>query len=112
VSDPRRANLRDFHRARGRGRAIELPAGVVRVDRATPWGNQYRIGQALAPYFPALERHHVIELYRKWLDMKLFADPEFIEPLRGKRLACWCAPDLACHVDVLLEVLDRTAVPS
>lgn len=25
-----------------------------------------------------------------------------LEPLRGKDLACWCAPDVSCHADVLL----------
>ncbi len=24
--------------------------------------------------------------------------------LRGKNLACWCAPDKPCHADVLLEI--------
>lgn len=27
--------------------------------------------------------------------------------LRGKDLACWCAPDQACHADVLLEIANR-----
>lgn len=28
-----------------------------------------------------------------------------LEPLRGKRLACWCHP-LPCHGDVIVEWLD------
>lgn len=27
-----------------------------------------------------------------------------LHTLRGHDLACWCAPELACHVDVLLEL--------
>jgi hypothetical protein len=27
--------------------------------------------------------------------------------LRGKNLACWCAPDALCHADVLLELANR-----
>lgn len=26
--------------------------------------------------------------------------------LRGKNLACWCPPDMPCHVDVLIAVAD------
>jgi hypothetical protein len=35
--------------------------------------------------------------------VRLPARPDF-EPLRGKRLACWCAP-LPCHGDVIVEML-------
>jgi hypothetical protein len=27
--------------------------------------------------------------------------------LAGRDLCCWCAPELACHADVLLEVANR-----
>ncbi|MES2671595.1 MAG: DUF4326 domain-containing protein [Pseudomonadota bacterium] len=30
-----------------------------------------------------------------------------LEELRGKNLACWCAPELKCHADVLLEIANR-----
>lgn len=30
-----------------------------------------------------------------------------IEELRGKNLACWCAPGAPCHADVLLEIANR-----
>lgn len=30
--------------------------------------------------------------------------PPDLEPLRGKNLACWCAPGAPCHADVLLEL--------
>lgn len=33
-----------------------------------------------------------------------------LEPLRGFRLACWCAP-LPCHGEVILEWLDSHAAP-
>ena len=29
--------------------------------------------------------------------------PDWLEPLRGKDLVCWCAPE-ACHADVLLKL--------
>ena len=44
----------------------------------------------------------MIARYREWIATQsdlLAALPE----LRGKDLACWCAPD-ACHGDVLLKL--------
>jgi hypothetical protein len=32
--------------------------------------------------------------------------------IRGKNLACWCAPGQPCHADVLLEMANREAVPT
>lgn len=69
----------------------------VRIDRATKWGNPFRIGRDGW-------RKEVIEKYREYLlgrpDL-LAALPE----LKGKVLGCWCKP-LACHGDVLAEMAD------
>jgi hypothetical protein len=46
-----------------------------------------------------------MKLYRCWLDQRLKEDPDFIEPLRGYNLGCFCPPELACHADVILEFL-------
>jgi hypothetical protein len=53
---------------------------------------------------PPLSRERVIAAYRQWLLGMLVKDPTFLEPLRGKRLACWCAP-LPCHGDVIAEMV-------
>jgi hypothetical protein len=60
--------------------------------RTSPWANPYRIGQDGT-------RDEVIEKYRRYLlnNAALLAR---LPELRGKRLACWCAPE-ACHGDVL-----------
>ncbi|GDY72351.1 hypothetical protein SAV31267_018360 [Streptomyces avermitilis] len=34
-----------------------------------------------------------------------------VPALRGRTLACWCAPEL-CHGDVLAEIADGAAPPS
>lgn len=67
------------------------------VHRPTRWGNP----------FPVEEhgREASMALYAAWLDERLGEDPEFLEPLRGFHLGCFCAPELACHVDVLLRRL-------
>lgn len=66
------------------------PAGV--------WGNPYVVGRHGT-------REEVIALFREYLARS----PELVAmvrtQLRGKRLACFCAP-LPCHADVLAEVAD------
>lgn len=68
---------------------------MIYVGRPSIWGNPFKIG-------PDGTRDEVIEKYRAWL----LAQPELMSKLpelRGRHLACWCAP-LACHADVLLEL--------
>lgn len=72
--------------------------GDVFIGRPSKWGNPFVIGKDG-------DRAEVIAKYRAWIATQphlLAALPE----LRGKRLACFCAPQ-ACHGDVLAELLDR-----
>jgi len=84
-------NLRDFRDPEHPRRFI-LPPDVVRIDRRTRWGNPFTVKES--------GRDLAIALYREWAGM----NPDFLEPLRGKRLACWCAP-LPCHGDVIAELV-------
>jgi hypothetical protein len=109
VSDPRVLNQRDYPSTihlgpQGRWvRGRVLPDDAVRIDRRTRWGNPYVIGSPDADGRP-ISREVAVFCYRDWLDGMLLDRPDFLEPLRGKRLACWCAP-LPCHGDVILEKL-------
>jgi hypothetical protein len=63
--------------------------------RPTIWGNPFVIGEDGT-------REEVIAKYREYL----LGKPELLArlpQLRGKVLACWCAPK-ACHGDVLAEL--------
>ena len=77
-------------------RSVLNEPDVVRIDRATKWGNPYVIG-------PGASRAEVIEKYRArlWRDIRAgrvgLAE---LAALDSKRLACWCAPE-PCHGDVL-----------
>ena len=75
------------------------PAGSVRVDRETKWGNPFKVG------VHAATRSAVIEMYRRYLESApdLMYD---LRDLRGRDLACWCTP-LECHAHVLLELANR-----
>lgn len=70
----------------------------VRVDRATRWGNPFRLGQDG-------NRQEVIVKYRRYLWNELQTGRLGLHALAAldeKRLACWCAPR-TCHADVLTK---------
>lgn len=78
----------------------EIPPGAVYVGRPTKWGNPFTIGTHGT-------RIDVINKFRTRLEaMGPILRVEFLAPLRGKDLGCWCAPE-ACHADVLLEYANR-----
>ena len=80
---------------------------VVRIDRATRWGNPFVIGRD-GPHA------EVIEKYRAWLWREIRAGRvplEDLAALHGRRLACWCAPE-ACHGDVLAAAAGWAAIDS
>jgi hypothetical protein len=74
----------------------------VRIDRATKWGNPYRIPPEGRT--PENERE-ILGKYEAHVRSRpdlMAALPE----LRGKVLGCWCAPR-ACHGDVLARLADE-----
>jgi len=42
-----------------------------------------------------------------WLEQKLRENPHFLDELKGKDLMCWCPLTKPCHVDILLEYLNK-----
>lgn len=73
-----------------------LPSHVVRVDRASRWGNPYVIGRDGG-------RDEVCDQHEVWLRGELERSPDLqreIARLAGKDLGCWCAP-LRCHAETL-----------
>ena len=76
-----------------------MPSGAVSVAYPTKWANPFRPA-ARTPEANAV----AVEKYRQ----HLAEHPELVAAARaelaGKDLACWCAPELPCHADVLLAV--------
>lgn len=104
-------------------RGEPLPAGVVRVDRATMWGNPFRADRIS---HAALEAgaQTAGQAFDLWLGGHLYLHD--VEPnrraailarigiLHGKDLACWCPVDVPaghCHADFLLKRA-RDATPT
>lgn len=74
------------------------------IHVAPQWGNPFVL--AKQDWRDAAKRDEVIRRYREWV----VRQPHLVErarrELRGKNLACWCAP-LPCHADVLLEIANE-----
>lgn len=111
-----------------------MPDGAVYVGRPSRWGNPFRIyhGHSLIgpPWSLAREAWHHIpaaecmnayitsssalgpeEAVSAYLDVirvraRDEADrlSEWLAPLVGRDLCCWCPPSQPCHADVLLQI--------
>lgn len=82
---------------RKRTKGWKMPPNTVYVGRPTKYGNPFKIG--------TITREFAIAGYEDWLRRKLEKNPDFLDELKGKDLACWCPLDKPCHADVLLKVL-------
>lgn len=95
LSRRRGFDLRHLSRAQN-----DLPA--TRVSRPGKWGNPFVVG---APGIP--EAAEAVRRFRLDLLLLLSKDPDLLEPLRNKNLACWCQLGEPCHADVLLDLANR-----
>jgi len=95
---------------------------AVRVDRATKWGNPFKVGDAAAfavngRVVAAIvigSREGAAAAFERLMTGRFVATVEGREitypaapdvpDLRGRDLACWCPADEFCHADVLLEL--------
>ena len=75
------------------------PADAIYVGRPSRWGNPFRAGKDGT-------RDEVIAKFEAYALDKLTREPDWLEPLRGKDLVCWCFPK-ACHGDVLLRLANE-----
>ena len=119
---------------RRRTKGWRMPPGAVYVGRPSRWGNPWpteRVGPQLALaydwsgisaksplWFMWAQRGLLtmtpvaaevsVALYRRALEQCRKEMPdgldEWLTPLRGRDLACWCPIDRPCHADVLLEL--------
>lgn len=109
---------------RKRTKGWKMPANTVYVGRGSKWGNPFIVHTKLEGPFgnSQLTRESAVELYRDVVDG--YGSLPFISfevdqavaklrklnllELKGKNLACWCPFDKPCHVDVLLEIANRS----
>jgi hypothetical protein len=119
---------------RQRTKGWRMPEGALYVGRPSRWGNPFRIyhghsiigpmwhiAAATWGHIPTIEcvygyvtsssplsTRGAVSLYASLLEVRARVEPDrladWLAPLRGKDLACWCPPDLPCHADVLLNL--------
>jgi uncharacterized protein DUF4326 len=84
-----------------------MPEGAIYVGRPTVFGNPF--SETNTP-----RGADIIGMFQTYAEKRLAAKPGWLEPLRGKDLACWCSLSSPCHADVLLRLANEqlTASPS
>lgn len=93
-----------------RAKGWRMPENTVKVDRATRWGNPFKLHGDGYPMTPELavalfERYVTDESRLGWVMASQLTNLEDVRrQLRGKNLACWCRLDWPCHADVLLRL--------
>ena len=81
-------------------RSLEAKDAVyIGRGRGSIWGNPFVIGKDGT-------REEVIEKYRNWIHQNPELMAKAKQRLRGKDLACFCAPQ-ACHGDILLRIANE-----
>lgn len=93
---------------RKRSKGWKMPPNTVYVGRPTKYGNPFREGD-FNDVGEKISKLRAVQNYRYYLKRKYpFGQlAEFLAPLRGKDLACWCPLDCACHADVLIELANK-----
>jgi uncharacterized protein DUF4326 len=86
---------------RQRRKGWRLPAHDVCVTRPSRWGNPFAIGKHG-------DRAQVLNLFETYAQDRLAQEPKWLEPLRGKDLACWCHEGDAYHADLLLSLANAS----
>lgn len=92
-----------------------MPPNTVYVGRPTKWGNPFEVGVDvtrreavdrfvvhLSSYFGWIE-HETAKAFHPW-PVQSTALRDWLKPLRGKNLSCWCPIGEPCHADILLKL--------
>ncbi len=99
---------------RSRAKGWRMPADAIYVGRPTEWGNPFKVGDrandADGVAHVCFTQAEAVMAYRSLLEYFPSLTERAQAELRGKDLACWCALDVPCHADVLLEIANRDGV--
>jgi hypothetical protein len=100
-----------------------MPENTVSVSRPGKFGNPFKVDECRQRFFGSDRgiAQRCVDAFKVWAFTdhwrenwsgeesqqareKLLAA---LPTLRGKNLACWCALDMPCHADALLEMANR-----
>lgn len=102
---------------RRRTKGWKMPENAVSVTRPGKYGNPYKVGQRVEEDtvpngYWFIDEATCLELFENHVNMMLLDDPHWLDPLRGKDLACFCPLSSPCHADVLLRLANAPAPPA
>lgn len=87
----------------------------VYIGRGSRYGNPYShlpASRTRKGTIQVASRQEALDRYTEWLDKQEAADPDFLTPLRGKVLSCWCRPlagfqgVVMCHAQIVAARCD------
>lgn len=73
---------------------------AVKVTRPGKFGNPQPVNEKVTA-------RQAVAVFKDYLHDMLKIDPKWLDPLRGKNLACWCWPNDICHADLLLKAANE-----
>ena len=100
---------------RKRTKGWKMPPNTKYVGRTTQWGNPFEVEGEVTPEV-AIQRFALhLHDYFGWVEnetkrafypfsVKSTEFKDWLKPLKGKNLACWCPLDKPCHADILLKI--------
>jgi hypothetical protein len=94
---------------RTRTKGAKLPPNTICCTRPGKYSNRFKVGEVNTDTGQVITIDKCLEYFE--FEVRRRYQPaqamrEFLAPLRkADYLACWCKPQLKCHVDVLLKLL-------
>lgn len=107
---------------RKRVKGWTMPPNTVSVTRPGKYGNPYTVKPIGMTHWAVFKGDVVVgtrtrsrnialtqclDMYRTWALEQIDADPQWLEPLREKSLACFCKEGELCHGNILLELANK-----
>jgi len=106
---------------RSRNKKPGIPESAFYAGRPSKWGNPAKIGEwyklprqskilGIGSVFIADNLTAVAAFYEYCIAFYEQDQEEFMNwllPLEGKNLCCWCSADMPCHADILLYLVNN-----
>ena len=77
----------------------KYPPNTQIVDRGTIWGNPFVLGVDG-------DRDKVCDLFIQYAEWRLSIQPNWLDEIRGRPLACHCSPK-RCHAETLYKMANE-----
>ncbi len=95
---------------RKRKKGWKMPENTIYVGRPTKYGNPFKVGdKSPNNHNGMIDAQLAVALFEEMMKAKAECEEliNYLKPLEGKNLACFCPIDTPCHADVLLKLANR-----